>query len=158
MTDDAVVLLRRAGQECGHINQCDERYIKAVAETDKTRYLIGCVVIEGTAHRVWLVRHNPDNLAFHTAPPHHRVGGKLLLHLEEASLIHNTVDHFLHIVGMTGIIRHDILELGSLCFKGIILSRTFAPAKHSSHFGGDALSLRRIHHRRLLHPVARQIG
>ena len=116
------------------------------------------MVVQRTAHGIWLIGHNTHNLARHAAPSHYRVGSKILLHLKEASLVHNTVDHFFYIVGVTGIIRHDILKLGSLCPDNIVLPCALASAKYLSHSGGKALSLRRIDNRRLLCPVAGQIG
>ncbi len=158
MPDDAVVLLCRAGQERRHVDQRDQRNVKAVAETDESGDLVGRMIVQRTAHGVGLVGHDAHHSAFHPAKAHHRIGGKFFLYLEKAGLIHDTVYHFLDVIGMAGIVRDDIPDLGRLRFHGGSHPAIFHFAKYLAHLRQDALPLHIVDHRRFLRPVARQIG
>src|SRR5882724_11923824 len=44
--DDAVILLRYAGQETGYVDECHQRYIEAIAKPNESRRFDGSVDIE----------------------------------------------------------------------------------------------------------------
>ena len=52
--------------------------------------------------------------AFHTAPTHYHIHGKIFLYFKKAVIIYNTVDYIFYIIRMSGIVRYNIPEFCTL--------------------------------------------
>ena len=152
------MLLVRARQKGRYVNQGNQWNVKAVAETDKSCYLVRGMIIQGTAHTVRLICHDSHYFSIHTAPAHHRIHGKLLLYLEETAIVHDTVDDLFDIISMAGIIRYNIHDFFCLVLHGSFHPAALRLAEYFSHMGQEPLPLRSVDNRRLLLPVAGQIG
>ena len=111
MTDNSLVLLVHARQETRYIHQRQQRYIKRVAETDKTGGLYGCVDIQRTGQCGGLIRHDTDRLSIQTDITDNDVLGIFLLYLEEVLIISHGKDQLLHVVRLVGIGRNQQIQL-----------------------------------------------
>src|SRR3546814_4558760 len=63
MLDDAIIFLRRAGQEAGDVDEGDDRNLERVAETDEARRLLGRIDVEHAREHQRLVRDDADRAA-----------------------------------------------------------------------------------------------
>ena len=111
MADDSFVLLCRTRHKCGHIHQHDQRNVVAVAGPDKTRRLVRCIVIQTSRQDHGLIRHDADALPVNPAVTYHHIFCKILLDLKKTVRVADPGDDLQHIVGFSGIVRHDLCQL-----------------------------------------------
>ena len=64
------------------------------------RDLIAGIDIQHTRQKRWLIGHHAHHITIHPCKPHHRVAGKIGLHLEERPQVHHRLDDLLHIIGL----------------------------------------------------------
>lgn len=119
VADDAAVLLAGAGHEAGHILQGEEGNVEAVAEAHEASALDAGVVVEHSGHDLGLVGHDAHGAAIESGEAHHQVGGEGLVDLQEVAIIHQGVDHVLHVVGLVGALRQHGVQLGGGPIHGI---------------------------------------
>ena len=110
VADDAAVLLRGARQESRHVDECDERDVECVAETDESSRLHGRVDVEGAGHHLWLVGDDPDRVPVEVGEPDHDVHPEEGLHFEEVAAVDDHPDHVLDVVRLFRVVRDDVGE------------------------------------------------
>ena len=108
--DDGVVLLTRAGQESGHVDERDDRNIEGVAETYETGTLTRGVHVEHTSIAGGLVGHDTYALAVEAGKAHDDVLGELGLHFEELAVVGDGSNDLIHVVSLVGVLGDDLVQ------------------------------------------------
>ena len=91
--DDALPLLRRAGQEAGHVDEGEHREVEGVAGAHEARGLLAGVDVEGAGELGRLVGDDADRAALDPAEADQDVGREQRLHLEELAVVDDVLDH-----------------------------------------------------------------
>lgn len=102
MPDDSTVLLSRARQESGHIDESDERDVERIAEAHEAGRFDGCIDIETAGSDFRLIGDDADWLAVHASESDEDILGERGHDLAELSVIYYVVDDVEHIVGSGG--------------------------------------------------------
>ena len=110
MLDDAVMLLRHAGEEARHVDEGDDRDAEGVAEAHEAPGLFrrGDVEAAGQHHR--LVGDDADGMPFDARKADDDVAGVARLQLEELALVGDLPDQLVHVIGLVGARRHQRVE------------------------------------------------
>ena len=90
--DDAVMLLRRAGQEAGHVDEGEDRDVERVAEAHEPRGLLRGGDVQGAGELHRLVRDDAHAHAVQAGQAGDHVGRVQLLQLQQVALVHDRGD------------------------------------------------------------------
>src|SRR3989337_3047357 len=99
MFDQPTIFRRGAGQKAWNVDEGDDRNRKTVAEAYEPRRLAAGVRIEHACQHHRLVGDEADGAALDTAEAGDDVFRKILLDLEEVTLVGNFKDQLLDVVG-----------------------------------------------------------
>ena len=102
------MLLIRARHEGRNIDESHERDIKAVAEADETRTLVGRIDLERSCDAVRLVGHDTHGLSIDTCKADDDILGKVSGYFHETSVINKCGNDITDIVSGLRIRRHDL--------------------------------------------------
>src|SRR5690606_2170449 len=111
VADDPPVLLIHSGEETGHIDKGDDRDIETIAEANKTAQFIRRIDIQAPGHHLGLVGYDPYGISVDASEADDDVAGKMFMHLEEAVLVQDPVDHFPDIVHLGPLHRDNLRQL-----------------------------------------------
>ena len=125
MVDHAIVFLTCAWKETRNINECQDRDIEGVTETYKTSSLARCVRVEAACHNLWLVGNNAHTLSIHAGKTHNDVLGPVGMNLEELTVIDNGSNSIIHVVGLIGTLRDELVEAVFLAVDRVIALGTW---------------------------------
>ena len=111
MADDAAELLRRAGQEAGHVFEGQDRDVEGVAEAHEARALHRGIDVQAARQKRRLIGHDARSARpSMRAKPTTMFLRPVLVHFEELAIVHHAVDHVLDVVGQVGFGRDDRVE------------------------------------------------
>jgi hypothetical protein len=102
------VLLRDAGQKSRNILERHDRDVEGIAEANEARGLERCVDVEDTGEYRRLIRDDADAETAEVGESADDVAGVLALHFIELGVIDDTLDDFVHVVGLVRIVGYDI--------------------------------------------------
>ena len=106
------MLLIHTRQETRNIDECDERDVERVAETDEPRRLLRGVDVEYSREVGGLICDDPDRMAGKSAETNDDVAGIERRHLEEGAIVDDQPDQLLHVVGFVRIVGNQSAQLG----------------------------------------------
>src|SRR5580704_1627739 len=98
MPYDAAVLLLHTGQKSRDVLQGNQRNIKSIAEAYEARSLDACVDVQHAGQKGWLIRNDAHWPSVHACKADNDITGKVLVHLEEITVINQPLDDHLHVV------------------------------------------------------------
>ena len=110
MQDDAAILLLRAGQEAGHIDQRNQRDVERVAEAHEARGFARGVVVEASGQHLRLVGHNAHRNAVEAGKAHDDIRRKVLVYFQKFAVVHHAANHLIHVVGLVGAVGDNIVQ------------------------------------------------
>ena len=110
MTNNAAMLLLNPGHKSRHIFKRNQRNIERIAETHESRTLHAGVDVQHSGEKRRLIRHHPNRPPGHASKPNHNVPRKVLLHLEEISIVHHARDHIDHVVRLIALRRNNRVQ------------------------------------------------
>ena len=110
MADDPAVLLAGAGQEPGHVLEDDQGDVEGVAEPHEARSLVGGVDVQDARQRRRLVGHDARRVSAQVGEPGDQVAGEACVDFVEGAVVHHRADHVQHVVGLVGVLGHDLQE------------------------------------------------
>ena len=119
MQDDSVVLLTRTGQEAGDIHEGDDRNIEGVAEAHEAGTLTRSVAVENTCQLLGLVGNDTHTFTVETGKTYDDVLGKVRLHLEELTAVHDAGDDLVHVIRHVGVVGDNLIEVVILAVDGV---------------------------------------
>ena len=106
--DDAAMFLRDSRQEPGHVLERHERDIERVAEPNEARPFDGRRNVQHARERGGLIGDDADRPSRESRKTHDEIVGVIALHFEEGAVIHDMLEHVVHVVGLRRLIRHDL--------------------------------------------------
>ena len=106
-----------ARHEGRNINECDQRNVEAVAETNEACALVGCIDLERTGDAVALVCYDTDGLAFDPCESDNDVLGKVCRYFHEAVIVDKSRDHIADIVGCFRVGRYDLRDRSACIYR-----------------------------------------
>src|SRR5439155_9201530 len=105
--DDAPVLLLRAGEESGHVDEGEERDVEAVAEPHEASGLDRRVDVERAREDLRLVPDDADGSALEAGEAHYDVLRPSFVDLEPRAAVHHAPDYIPHVVRLVRFLRDD---------------------------------------------------
>ena len=108
--DDAAMLLRRAGQEAGHVDEGHDGNVEGIAETHEARCLAAGVAVDHAREHQRLIGDEADRVTFQPPEADDHVARERFADFEEIALVHHLMDQFLDVIGLVGAFRHQRVE------------------------------------------------
>jgi len=122
--DDTSELLDSSGEEPGHISECDKGDLESITETNEASSLNGSINIEATSENLRLVSNDTNNAALNLTEAGDDVLCILGHQLVEVIAIDDVLDDELHVVGLVGVKRNDIVKESAV---GLVATIGFSP-------------------------------
>ena len=110
MIDDAGVLLSGTAQEARNVHEGQDLDVERIAETNETRCLAAGITIEHTRKMGGLVRDDTGRATVETRKAADDILGKIFMDFEEVAVIHDRIDDLVHVVGLVGVVGHNLVE------------------------------------------------
>lgn len=99
VADDTSVLLGGSWQKSWNIDQGDDWDVEGIAEADEASSLHGRVDVEASSRELWIVSDDSDGTSIHSGETDDQILSVVWHDLEEVTLINESVDDILHVVG-----------------------------------------------------------
>ena len=99
MFDDAIIFLRGAGKEAGHVNKGDDRNVKGIAEADEAPCLFRTVDIEHARQHQRLVGNDTHGASLDPAKADNDIARIARLQFKEIAFVDHLGDQFLDVIG-----------------------------------------------------------
>ena len=110
MQDDGVVLLTCSRQESRYVNEADDRNVEGIAEAYEAGTLARGVHIEHTCIARRLIGDDTYALSVEAGKADDNILGEFRLYLEELSVIGDSGDNLIHIVGLVGVLWDNLVQ------------------------------------------------
>src|SRR3972149_5955602 len=110
VANDAFVLRGDTRQESGRIAEGEQWNVEGVAEAYEAGDLVGGVDFHRASHDRGFLGNDTHGVTAHAGQPDDSVGGESSLKFNETAAVDDMVDHFVHIVGIVGIGRDDVIQ------------------------------------------------
>src|SRR5688572_2023666 len=111
MAYDPAALPLDAKEERGHAYERDERGTEAAAKAHEPSRLVRGAYIEHPRPHDRLRGHNAHRLPGEPREADNDVACEELLHLEEVAVVHNFLDHHLHVIPFVRLVGYDRVQL-----------------------------------------------
>src|ERR1700733_13864439 len=98
MLDNATVLLRRTREKSRDIFEGDQRNVEAIAESHEAGTFDRSIDIERAGQHARLIGDDAHGAAVEARESYDHIFGVVLLHFEKVSVVHDGMDHVLHVV------------------------------------------------------------
>mmetsp|Transcript_27766 Transcript_27766/g.51710 ORF Transcript_27766/g.51710 Transcript_27766/m.51710 type:complete len:605 (+) Transcript_27766:2391-4205(+) len=108
--DHAAIFLRGAGQKARHVDQGEDRDVKAIAEAHEPGSLAGAVDVQNPRQHHGLVGHNADRLTLKPDKAGDDILGELFLKFVKVALIRQFGDQLFHVVRAVGVVGHKRIK------------------------------------------------
>ena len=108
--DDAAIFLRSAGQEAGHIDQCEDRNVEGIAKAHEARSLARGIDVEAARQHHRLIGDDADAFALDADEAGEDVARVSFLNFKEVALIGQRMDEFAHVVRFVRIVGDERVE------------------------------------------------
>ncbi len=120
MEDHAVVFLTGTGEEAGDVDEGHQRNVEGIAEADKAGTLARCVAVKHTGEIFGLVGNYADCLAVETGKADDDIFCVFALDFKEFAVVDDCVDDLIHVIGMVGRVRHDLVQRVFQTVNGVV--------------------------------------
>ena len=98
MTNDPAMFLVDTGQKTGNVDQCHQRNVEAVAETDEARRLVRRVDVEHAGENLGLLPHDSDTAPLDAREATDDVAREVGVHLGKGTGVDDPADDSMHVV------------------------------------------------------------
>lgn len=115
MLNDTAELLDGSREEPWYVGKCNNGDLKGIAEANKSSSLNRGIDVEAPGKDLRLIGNDANNSALNFSEADNDVFGVLRHDLIEVISIDDVLDHELHVIGLVGIERHDVVEQSACC-------------------------------------------
>src|SRR5258708_20831883 len=105
------MFLINSGKKARNVLECDKRNVETIAKPHETGRFYGCVDVQNSCEKGWLICHDPDRITAETGKTDHDVWCVMLLQLKKISLIDNIMNNIANIVRLGRSFGHHRIEL-----------------------------------------------
>ena len=120
VADDPGVLLRRPGEETGHVDEGHERDVEGIAKADEPCRFDRGIDVQDAREDHRLLGDDADRSAVEPRESADDVLRPAFVHLEDLPVVNDAADDVLHVVGLVRGVGDDVVENGVLPTRWIL--------------------------------------